>query len=77
MSMTVDQIYQEAIRLPDESKVSLAERLIEYVESHIDGNLEQIHLDTAKRRRDEIRRGQIQPIDGEEALARVRRMVSA
>jgi hypothetical protein len=75
MSMTVEQIYREAIRLPDESKACLAERLIEYLESHIDNGLERIHLDTAKRRRDESRSGQVQPIDGEEALARVRRIV--
>ena len=47
MSMTAEQIYQEALQLPDESKVSLAERLVEYIESHIDSDLERIHLDTA------------------------------
>lgn len=75
MSMTAEQIYEEALQLPDESKVFLTERLIEYLETHIDNDLERIHLDTAKRRRDEIRLGQVQPIDGEEALARVRRIV--
>lgn len=75
MSMTTEQIYQEALQLPDESKASLAEQLVDYLESHIDNDLERIHLDTAKRRRDEVRSGQVQPIDGEEALARVRRSV--
>jgi hypothetical protein len=74
MSMTAEQIYQEVLQLPDESKASLAERLVEYLESHIDNDLERIHLDTAKKRRDEIRSGQVQPVDGEEALARVRRI---
>ncbi len=75
MSLTIDQIYHEALLLPDESKASLAERLVEYLETHIDRDLERIHLDTAKRRRDEVRSSQVQPIDGEEALARVRRIV--
>ena len=75
MSMTVEQIYEEALRLPDDSKVCLAEQLIEYLESHIDNDLERIHLDTAKKRRDEIRSGQVQPIEGEEALARVRQVI--
>lgn len=75
MSLTIDQIYNEALLLPDESKASLAERLVEYLETHIDGDLERIHLDTAKRRRDEVHSGRVQPIDGEEALARVRRLV--
>jgi hypothetical protein len=75
MSMSAEQIYKEALQLPDESKVFLAERLIEYLEAHIDGDVERIHPDTAKRRRDEIRLGQVRPIDGEEALAQVRRIV--
>jgi hypothetical protein len=75
MSLTIDQIYNEALLLPDDSKASLAERLVEYLGTHIDGDLERIHLDTAKRRRDEVRSGRVQPIDGEEALARVRRLV--
>lgn len=75
MSMTVKQKYEEALRLPDEGKVILAEQLIEYVESHIDKNLERIHLDTAKRRRDEMRSGNVISLDGEEALARVRQTV--
>jgi hypothetical protein len=75
MSMTVEQIYEEALRLPDDSKVCLAEQLIEYVESHIDNDLERIHLDTAKKRRDEVRSGQVRPVEGEEALARVRQVI--
>ena len=75
MSMTADRIYREALLLPDESKIFLAERLVQYLWTHIDRDIELMHIDTAKRRRDEIRSGQVQPIDGEEALARVRRLV--
>jgi hypothetical protein len=76
MTLTIDQVYNEALQLPNESKANLAERLIEYLETHPDPDLERLHLDTAKRRRDEIRSGQVQPIDGEEALARVRRLTN-
>lgn len=75
MSMTAEQIYEESLQLPDESKAFLAERLVEYLGSHIDNDLERIHLDTAKRRRDEVRSGQAHTVDGDEALARVRRLV--
>jgi cation transport regulator ChaB len=75
MSMTAEQIYRESLQLPDESKAFLADRLVEYLESHIDNDLERIHLDTAKRRRDEVRSGQAHTVDGDEALARVRRLV--
>ncbi|MCK4766414.1 MAG: addiction module protein [Candidatus Aminicenantes bacterium] len=75
MSLTVDQIYNEAIQLPDESKVFLTERLVEYLETNIDPNLELLHIETAKRRRDDIRSGRVQPVEGKEALAHVRRVV--
>ncbi len=57
MQLTVDEVYNEAMQLPDDSKASLAERLVEYLETHTDRDLERLHLDTAKRRRDEIRSG--------------------
>lgn len=75
MSMTSDQVYQEALLLPDDSKIALAERLVEYIESHINRDLERFHINEAKRRRDEIRSGRVQSIYGEEVLAHVRQLV--
>jgi len=76
MSMTVEQIYAEALRLPDKSNVFLAEQLVEYLVSHIDHDLEDMRLETVKRRRDEVRLGRVQPVDGETALALVRQIVN-
>jgi len=76
MSLTVEQLFEEALQLPDNSKVFLAEQLIQYLESHIDKNLERIHLDTAIRRRDEIRSGNVQPIEGEDVLAQARHLAN-
>ncbi len=70
MHLTVEQVYKEALQLPDESKASLAERLVDSAPG-----TERLHIDTAKRRRDEVRSGLVQPIDGEEAWARVRNMI--
>jgi len=74
--MTVEQIYAEALRLPDKSKVFLAEQLVEYLVSHIDHDLEDIHLETVKKRRDEVRLGKVQSVDGETALSHVRQIVN-
>ncbi len=73
MASTLEQIYKEALALSDESKAGLAERLVEYLQSHVDPDLERRHLDTVKRRRDELRSGRVKPIDGDEALERARR----
>ena len=72
MSLSLDQLYQHAISLPDESRVALAERLVEYIVTHIDPKLQQEHLSTAKKRRDDIRSGKVRPLDGEETLQRIR-----
>jgi hypothetical protein len=75
MVTTLDKIYKEAMNLPDESKVLLAERLVDYLETHASSALERTHLDTVKRRRDETRSGQIEAINGEDALAQARRIL--
>ena len=74
MPVSVEQLYKETLLLPDESKAFLAERIVEYLETHIDPELERMHLDTAKRRRDDIRAGRVKPIDGDAALAKARKL---
>ncbi|MEW6664604.1 MAG: addiction module protein [Thermodesulfobacteriota bacterium] len=68
MATNIDELYEEAMRLPDESKAMLAERIVEYLETHMSPDLERLHLDIVKRRRDEIRRKQVEPVDGQDAL---------
>jgi len=48
MSMTVEQLFEEVLQLPDNSKVFLAEQLVQHLESRIDKNLERIHLEIGK-----------------------------
>ncbi len=76
MAMTLDELYTEAVSLPNESKAILADRLVESIESNVDARITQAHLATVKRRRDEIRSGTVEPVDGEEALASVRASLS-
>ncbi len=75
MSLTLDQVYSEAMLLPDASKALLAERLVEYLETHIDPGLERQHMKIVRKRRDDIRSGRVKPIDGTEALAHVRDLI--
>ncbi|MEW6348414.1 MAG: addiction module protein [Thermodesulfobacteriota bacterium] len=75
MSPSLDEIYEDALRLPDESKAILAERIVEYLETHLNPDLERLHLDIVKRRRHEMRSGEIGPVDGDKALAMARTML--
>jgi hypothetical protein len=76
MAPNLDKLYEEALRLPDESKAVLAERIVEYLGTHVQPDLERIHLDTVKRRRDEIMQGKVEPIDGREASVKARRIIN-
>lgn len=75
MEATLNKVYKEAMSLPDELKAILSERIVEYLESNVDPSLERLHMETVKRRRDEMRQGNIQPVNGKDALAKARRIL--
>ena len=75
MAMTIDQIAEEALALPSESRALLADRLVESLDAAEVSRIDKLWAAAAKRRRDEVRQGRVQTIPGKEALARVRRSV--
>lgn len=72
MPMSLDQILSEAKILSNESKAILAEKLVASIEEKINPHVTKIHLAEVTRRRDEILSGKVQPVNGEEGLAKVR-----
>jgi hypothetical protein len=76
MSMTVEQIVNEALGLPSEVRALLADRLVESLDPAEDGYIRQLWMAEAIRRRDEVRTGRVRTVPAEEGLARVRRAVS-
>ena len=60
----------------DESKACLAERLVEYIESHVDPGIEHSHLEIVRRRMEETRSSGTPLIPGEEGIRRARRVLS-
>jgi putative addiction module component (TIGR02574 family) len=75
MSMTVEQIAEEALSLPSEARALLADRLVESLDPSEDGFARQLWAAEALRRRDDVRSGRVKTISSDEALARVRRAV--
>lgn len=69
---TVEQLAEEAMTLPSESRARLADLLVESLEGDDLGHVEQLWLTEAKRRRDEVREGKVETIAGEKALRQVR-----
>ncbi len=73
MPLTAEQIYNEAVQLHNKAKIVLVEKLMENID--IDRDTETLQIREAKKRRDEIRSGRVQPVPGEEALKKVRDMI--
>ena len=72
---SIEPLTEEVLSLPSASRALLAEKLVESLEFDTDPTIQAAWTTEAKRRRDEVRSGAVQPIPGEEALAQVRRLL--
>lgn len=76
METTVEQLVSQAMTLPGELRARLAELLVESLDADDFGAIEKAWNLEAKRRRDEVRSGKVEPIPGDEALQNVRNSIS-
>lgn len=76
MSLTIEQIAEEALSLPSEARALLADRLVESLDPLEDGYIRQLWAVEARTRRDDVRSGLVKTIPGHEALDRVRKSVT-
>lgn len=72
MAITIEQLAEQAMRLPSESRARLADILVESLEVDDLGRIERMWITEAKRRRDEVRTGKVETVSGDEALRQVR-----
>jgi len=72
MSTTVEQLIEQAMSLPTESRARLADLLVESLDVGEPGETEQLWVSEARRRRDEVRSGKVETIPGNEALQKAR-----
>jgi hypothetical protein len=75
MPPTLDQITEEAIKLPPASRALLADKLVQSLEAEEPDEIQPLWTAEAIRRRDEMRSGQVQPVRGEQVIEEVRRLV--
>jgi hypothetical protein len=76
MSLTIEQIAEEALSLPSEARALLADRLVESLDPLEDGYIRQLWVAEARARRDNVRTGLVKTIPGLEALDHVRKSVT-
>ena len=72
MATTLEQLVEQAMTLPSESRARLADLLVESLEGADLGQIENLWITEAKRRRDEVRNGLVETVPGEEGLRQVR-----
>jgi len=75
MPMTLDQILEEAQRLPPDQVAELVDRLSVTLHSSEDPSMEDVWKQETRRRLAEIESGRVSGIPGEEVSARVRKIV--
>ena len=72
MIISVDELATKAMSLSGEARALLAEKLVESLDQEL---VRDIWLAEAKRRRDEVRSGQVKPIPGIDAMESVRKVL--
>ena len=72
MSSQFDDLEKQARSLSREEKVALARVLIDELDPVNEPGVDELWLEEARRRYDAYRRGEMQSISGDEAMARAR-----
>ena len=72
MARNTDQLAEEAMNLPTESRARLADLLVESLDGNELSPIDRIWIGEAKRRHDEVSKGLVETIPGDEALQKVR-----
>jgi hypothetical protein len=73
MATTVEQLAEQAMSLPSESRARLADLLVESLDGAELGRIEELWLNEAKQRRDEVRAVTVKTIPGDQALKQVQK----
>ena len=71
----MEDLAAQAMELPADARARLADLLVESLENAELGPIDREWLAVARRRRDEVRTGAVQPVPGEEALQAVRALL--
>ena len=72
MPTTIEQLAEQAMTLPGESRARLADLLVESLDENDLTQIDRLWLGEAKRRRDEVRANDVETVPGDEALRSVR-----
>jgi putative addiction module component (TIGR02574 family) len=73
---TAEQLYQDALALPTETRIELTERLVASLADDIPTEIQRAQIDEVRKRIAQVESGEVELIPGDEALARVRNVLT-
>jgi putative addiction module component (TIGR02574 family) len=73
---TAEKIYRDALALPAETRVALTERLVASLADDVPAEIQRAHIDEVRKRIAQVESGEVKLIPGDEALARVRNVLT-
>jgi putative addiction module component (TIGR02574 family) len=72
----VEKVYEDAMALPGETRVELTERLVASLANDIPAEIQRAQIGEVRRRIAQVESGEVPLVPGDEALARVRKLLS-
>lgn len=72
----VERIYQDALAAPAETLVELTERLVASLADDISAGIQRAHTEEVRKRIAQVESGEVELMPGDEALARVRNVLT-
>lgn len=76
MNSLFNEITKAAHSLPAVDRARLADDLVQSIADEDASEIDKLWFDEAKRRRDEVRNGEVETVPGTEALLSVRELIS-
>jgi len=73
MSAIANKVFEEALSLSSDERVSLVEKLLTSLNLPIQAEIDQLWVEEAERRVSQIERGDVELVPGDEVFAKIRR----
>jgi putative addiction module component (TIGR02574 family) len=73
MAVVADKVFNEALSLPSDARMSLVEKLLASLNLPTHAEIDHLWAEEAERRVSQIDRGDVELISGDEVFAKIRR----
>ena len=72
MTTVAEKVFEQALSLPADARLSLVEKLLVSLDLPTQGEIDRLWAEEAERRVSQIENGEVEPVPGEEVFRRIR-----